>query len=56
MTLSIPDLKITGNVAMVTCNHTENVIRQDEGGGRRRIGDVQNGQARERWIIESEIH
>jgi DNA-binding transcriptional regulator YbjK len=57
MTLSIADLKITGNVAMVTCNHIESVIRQDEGGGKTQDSvTFKMGKQGDRWIIESEIH
>jgi hypothetical protein len=57
MTLSIADLKITGNVATVTCNHTESVIRQDEGGGKTQDSvTFKMGKQGDRWMIESEIH
>jgi hypothetical protein len=57
MTLSIGELNITGNVAVVTCRRTQNVVREDEGGGLVQDSVVfKMGRRGDRWIIESGPH
>jgi len=54
MALTIGELNVTGNIAVVNCKRTQNVVRSDEGGGLVQDSVVfKMGKQGDRWIVES---
>jgi hypothetical protein len=50
----VGELNVTGNIAVVNCKRTQNVVRSDEGGGLVQDSVVfKMGKQGDRWIVES---